>query len=274
MRGRHTILSKNSGKSMYNIELKGKGSPLLLLHGWGQSHESLLPLAELLRSCSSPHLLDLPGFGKSRRPEKVWNAFDYADSIVRYLDGYGIDKCRLLGHSFGGKICMCMALRYPERVEKMILIAASGLRPHRSLITRIKNKGIIWGGKLVKTWDRFLGTSIFSNQYVSQFGSLDYLAAGKMRPILVKSVNEDLAPLLPDISCKTLILWGKKDVDTPLEMGIRLSLLIPNSDFYSFAYHDHQIFQDAGAHLCATYIMPFLSENLLSNPSSKIGGII
>ena len=245
---------------MHTIELEGNGSPLLFLHGWGQSNEVLTPLAELLNPIAKPYLIDLPGFGKSKIPEQVWSAYDYADSIVRYLDMQRIDKFSLLGHSFGGKVSMCLALRYPERVEKLILIAPSGIPPKRTLSKRLKIKSIVLVGKALKGVDRILQTNYFRDKFSPRFASIDYQNAGKMRPILVKSVNEDLTPVLPQIKCKTLILWGENDIETPLESGKRLSKLIPLSTFYSFPYHDHQLFRDGGAHLCATYISPFLLE--------------
>jgi len=245
---------------MHTIELQGNGPPLLVLHGWGQSHEALTPLAELLTPAAKPYLVDLPGFGQSKIPENVWSAYDYADCMVRYLDMQQIDKFSVLGHSFGGKIAMCLAMRYPERVEKLVLVAASGVPPQRSLIRRLKMKSIVSAGKLLKSYDRIFGTQHFQQKYAPKFGSRDYKNAGNMRPILVKSVNEDLAPVLSQVKCKTLILWGENDPETPLESGKRLANLIPESTFCSFPYHDHQLFQDAGAHLCARYITPFLQE--------------
>jgi pimeloyl-ACP methyl ester carboxylesterase len=245
---------------MHSIELNGKGPPLLMLHGWGQDHHALTPLGELLTPIAKPYLVDLPGFGQSQCPGQVWSAYDYADCMIRLLEEKKVRKFSLLGHSFGGKISLCIALRYPEKVENLILIAPSGLNPKRTLLRRLKMKSIVASGKCVKAYDGLFRTSHFTKSFASKFGSRDYKNAGSMRSVLVRSVNEDLTDVLPNISCRTLILWGEKDSETPLEAGYRFSKLIPRAQFLSFPYHDHELFHDVGAHLCATYITPFLKE--------------
>lgn len=246
---------------MYSVETKGMGAPLLMLHGWGQSHEALMPLAALLSDHVTPYLIDLPGFGKSESPMSCWSAFDYADALVHYLDTRGIDKISLLGHSFGGKVALCLAIRHPERVDRLILIASSGMPPKRTFLARVKFFCIRTLGKSMKIVDRIFGTSYFAHLFVPRFASRDYKNAGAMRSILVKSVNEDLSSEIPKIQCETLVLWGEKDQETPLETGKRLSGLISRSTFYSFPHHDHQLFHDVGAHLCAKYIKAFVQSH-------------
>lgn len=243
---------------MYSVEIKGKNAPLLMLHGWGQSHEALMPLAALLSDQVTPYLIDLPGFGKSERPMSCWSAYDYADALVHYLDTRGIDKISLLGHSFGGKVALCLAIRHPERVDKLILIAPSGIPQRRAFLSKVKFFCIRAVGKSMKMVDRIFGTRYFTRVFAPRFASRDYKNAGDMRSILVKSVNEDLSSEIPKIQCETLLLWGEKDQETPLEAGKRLSGLIPRSTFHSFPHHDHQLFHDVGAHLCAKYIKAFI----------------
>lgn len=249
--------------SLYSSYIKGNGPPLLMLHGWGQTHENLRPLAEHLASVSEPHLLDIPGFGKSEIPNSTWSAFDYADEMIRYLDSQNIEKVSLLGHSFGGKIAMCMAIRFPQRIDRLVLLSPSGLLRKRTIFQKIRFKSIYAAGKLIKCYDRMVGTAHYPNMFIPRYGSRDYKNAGEMRHILVRSVNEDLTTMIPQIQCSTLILWGGRDRETPDEMGHRLCRLIPNGKLVLFPYHGHEIFHDVGSHLCATYIRPFFTASLL-----------
>ncbi len=243
------------------VEIKGNGPPLVMLHGWGQNLKALAPLGELLSPLASPYLFDLPGFGGSDAPPSVWSAKDYADFLVQSLEEKKIRRFSLLGHSFGGKVALSIALKYPERVEKLVLIAPSGLRAKRTFWKRLKIAAIIFSGKAVKAYDRMSGTKHFANSFAPKFGSRDYNNAGGMRDILVKSVNEDLTEELPKIQTRTLILWGEKDQETPLEAGLRFATLIPKARLIRFPYHDHELFQDVGAHLAATCVAPFLQED-------------
>lgn len=243
---------------LHSERLGVTGHPVLLLHGWGQTLESLKPLGQLLANSAQVHLLDLPGFGLSGHPDGVWDTFTYADRLVAYLDDNKIDVVDLVGHSFGGKIAMCFAARYPERVRKLVLMGTSGIKRRRSAAQRCRMQAIRWGGKGLKAVDALLGTSFFKKQFAERFGSVDYKQAGAMRPILVKSVNEDLTESIKTIHVPTLMLWGEQDIETPPEVAKRIHALLPQSKLHLFPGKGHMVFQDAGYHLCASYINPFL----------------
>ena len=85
----------------------------------GGSRSILLNLLESCSPHSQVHLIDLPGFGRSPAPEHAWSAFDYADRIIHYLDKKNIGQVDLAGHSFGGKVALCLAIRYPDRVRRL-----------------------------------------------------------------------------------------------------------------------------------------------------------
>jgi pimeloyl-ACP methyl ester carboxylesterase len=76
-------------------------------------------------------------------------------------------------------------------------------------------------------------------------GSRDYRAAGRMRPILVKVVNEDLTPILSAIQAPTLILWGDRDQDVPRSAMETMAAKIPRARLVVFAGAGHFPFLDA-----------------------------
>ncbi len=234
--------------------------PLFMLHGWGQSLDMLLPLGKLLAKRSPTYLLDLPGFGKSGLPDAVWSSFDYADRLVAYMDENHIDQADFLGHSFGGKIALSFAIRYPQRIRRLVVIAASGLPRQRTLLEKCRRQTIRWMGKGIKKFDHLASSDYYTSYFSQRFGSADYRQAGKMRPILVRSVNEDLSPCIPQIRAPTLLIWGEQDTETPPEMAHRMHNLIPSSTILLLPHKGHMPFQDVGAHLCAYHIMPFLSS--------------
>jgi pimeloyl-ACP methyl ester carboxylesterase len=248
--------------SELSIERFGfEGPPILLLHGWGRSLENLKGLGQLLSHRLQVHLIDLPGFGKSPAPEGVWSALDYADCLCDYLDSLGLERVDILGHSFGGKVAMSMALRYPSRVGKLILIAANGLKRKRSFLQKMRISSIRYLSKGCKTIDALLKTQLFQKRFVPRFGSSDYRNANaKMRSILVKSVNEDMSKEVKEIQASTLLIWGSLDTETPPEIAERLHRSISKSEMIIFPGKDHYLHEDAGAQLCAYYIEPFLER--------------
>jgi pimeloyl-ACP methyl ester carboxylesterase len=233
---------------------------LIILHGWGRTSDALRPLAQLLRNTTRPTLIDLPGFGKSDIPPDVWSSFDFADRIAEHMDSQGIAKSDFLGHSFGGKVALSMTLKYPERVNRLILIASSGLPRQRTLLQTLRRMAIRSGAFLCKKIDAFCGTSFYKEKFIPTFASIDYKSAGPMRNILVKSVNEDLSCKLQHVKAPTLLLWGENDTETPQDIAANFHRGIANSTLVMMPYKGHEPFHDVGSHLCARYITAFLQK--------------
>jgi pimeloyl-ACP methyl ester carboxylesterase len=253
-----------------NTTIIGTGTlPLVLLHGWGQSLQALMPLGEILSSIDRKIILmDLPGFGASKPPFEVtndgggWGTEQYASAVKNKLESLGVTRCVLLGHSFGGRICVRLASGSPELVEKLILVATHGIPRTRSLVERLKSFPIRIASTLCKFADRWVGTKLFASVLVPRIGSRDYLAAGQLRKTLVKTVNENLSSLAATIAVPTLLLWGTKDTETPIDIARRYNMLIKNSKLLLLEGKGHEPFKDVGAHLLAYHIEHFLASNV------------
>lgn len=106
---------------------RGKGFPLLFLHGLG----SYLPAWQKNLSFLSEHFrclaLDLPGFGKSSKEGFIPRMRYYAEVTGEFLDKLEIGECCLAGHSMGGQLALYTALHYPQRIKKLALLAPAGL---------------------------------------------------------------------------------------------------------------------------------------------------
>ena len=249
-----------STKSDMHVEVMGKsGPPLLMMHGWGQNLESLRTLAELLSKHAQIHLIDLPGFGRSPAPEEDWDTIGYSERIFRYLQDNSLERVDLLGHSFGGRVSVRLASHHPERVRSVLLINSGGLKrqPGKG---NLKSKVVRVLGKTLKQVDKATGSKYYEGWFVSKFASPDYKNAGKLRNILVKSVNEDVSDDARKIAAPTFLLWGELDTETPLEMGQRFNSLIANSKLVVLPGKGHFPFTGDSAHLCARYIIEFLKS--------------
>jgi pimeloyl-ACP methyl ester carboxylesterase len=118
--GGHAIAYQEAGPA--------DGPVVLLLHGLASDADTwdkaLQPLAgHGLRVFA----VDLLGHGQSDKPDTDYLLDDFADSLARFLDAVGIERATLCGHSFGGAIAMFFGTRYPERVERVVLVSAGGL---------------------------------------------------------------------------------------------------------------------------------------------------
>ncbi len=238
------------------------GIPLLYLHGWGCNYQLLLPLIEPLVKEGRHIAIDFPGFGESNRPKAVWGTEDYADFTAEFLKAVGIETCIAIGHSFGGRVAVQVAKRHPDTLIGMVLIASAGLKRNAPYMKRLKVKSVRGIARLAKRIiPGTLGSAIKEKLY-NKIASRDWLQAGEMRDIFVKVVNEDLSVLLPAIETPALLLWGKEDQETPVELGRKMHDLLPHSSYLEFPGFDHYTILSRGRHQIAYQIKRFMQELL------------
>jgi pimeloyl-ACP methyl ester carboxylesterase len=109
---------------MYILERRGAGVPVVCVHGFCQSSAYWEPtldrLAESGRAAIAP---DLPGFGGAADQPGPYTMEGYADAVARMLDARGISRIVLVGGSMGGVVAQHFALRHPERLARLLLVA-------------------------------------------------------------------------------------------------------------------------------------------------------
>ncbi len=107
----------------------GAGEPLVLIHGFQQSHRTWRRVAPLLAEEFRLLMPDLPGHGHSGRPDAPYTLTWYAMTISAWMDTIGVRKAHVCGHSFGGGIAQWMLLGHRKRVDRLALVAPGGLGP-------------------------------------------------------------------------------------------------------------------------------------------------
>jgi pimeloyl-ACP methyl ester carboxylesterase len=154
-------------------------------------------------------LIDLPGFGQTPRPVKSYTIYDYATFVEHFLAKIEQKQVTIIGHSFGGRIGIILAAT-TDILDKLILVDSAAVETKSFAI-----KTRIFFNKLA-----IIPIKILFPQKVEllkkHFGGDDYQEAGSLRDIFIKTVNEDLTPLLQKILIRTLIIWGEKDNVRPI----------------------------------------------------------
>ncbi|WP_340538066.1 alpha/beta fold hydrolase [Nocardioides sp. GXZ039] len=107
----------------------GSGPALLLLHGLGCDHTTWAPVIDALAERYTVIAPDLLGHGQSAKPRADYSVGGYANGMRDLLTVLGIDKATVVGHSFGGGVAMQFAYQFPERTERLMLVASGGLGP-------------------------------------------------------------------------------------------------------------------------------------------------
>ena len=218
---------------LLNYEIKGeKGRSVILLHGWGQN----IAMMDYIATFLAPHFIvynmDLPGFGESTEPKYAWSVLDYVEFLHEFVEEFKIEEPVLIGHSFGCRIALLYAYRYP--VFKMVLTGAAGIKPKRSIRYYISVYSYKLGKIILKP---FKG---LSDRFRKNAGSSDYQnASDVMKGILIQAVNFDITPYLKDIETETLLVFGDKDDSTPLYMGKIMEEKMKDAALVVFENDDH-----------------------------------
>jgi pimeloyl-ACP methyl ester carboxylesterase len=251
--------------------VRGSGPPVLVLHGWGACIEAVAPIVSALEPLARVHALDLPGFGESALPPMPWGVEEYQEFVAAFMDALRLERASIVAHSNGGRIAIRMAASEPQRIDKLVLVDSAGIRPRRTL--RWYRRVAL--AKIGKHAARLLGTpgEWLRERLVSKAASADYLAAGAMRPTLVRLVNADLRPQLPQISASTLLIWGAEDTETPPSDGQLMERLIPDAGLVVLEGAGHYSYLDQQARFGAI-VRHFLAAKPAEGAPSRSGGVM
>lgn len=174
---------------------------------------------------------DLKGFGENSIMSYPYSLDDYVEDLLAYMKDNGIFKPHVIAHSFGARIVLKACFSQKENpFDKIVLTGGAGLKPKNTLKKSVKRC-------VFSVAKRFV-----SKEKLCKFYSSDYLMLNDvMKQSFIKIVSEHLDYTLPYINNQTLLIYGKKDKETPLYMAKRLKSGIKNSTL--------SIYGDAG-HFC------------------------
>jgi len=243
-----------------SYRIGGRGPALLLLHGITNSSETWQHVAPRLAERFTVVAPDLLGHGESATPRGDYSLGAHASGARDVLTALGIERATVVGHSLGGGIAMQFAYQFPERSERLVLVASGGLGREVHVLLRaaalpgadyvlpaLTSAGLLGVGRGVGGLLRLLRLPPSDDLEVLARGFASLDNAGSRQAFLhtVRSVIEpggqrvsaqdrlSLAALLP-----TLIVWGERDSIIPVGHGAAAHEAMPGSRF--------EVFPDAG----------------------------
>lgn len=184
---------------------------ILFLHGWGGNENSFDIIYDRLAldfSVLSINLSDIT----SNYICKSLTMHDYIIAVLKVLREVGVEKCHIVCHSFGFRVAIILSRDSTIDIKSMVIIDGAGIK-YVSLLTRLK----IYHFKLKKFLVR---VGVLSKSNIENSGSADYKNLNlKDRCTFKNIVNYDLKNSIRYISCDTMIIWGKRDHETPIFMA-------------------------------------------------------
>jgi len=227
------VSSITTDQGIVHYEVYGRGRPVILLHGWlgswGLWQETMAYLGAFYRT----YAMDFWGFGESGKKRETYAVSDFVSLVDQFMEQLGIVHAPLVGHSMGGTVSLSVAIKYPERVSKVVVIGSpmigSSLAPllklagYRPIAFMLFNMmGVFRAGMklyspIICKDPRFpaMMDRDLSRTTVESF----LLSIASLR-------RTDLLPVLSQIKVPTMGMYGDKDVIVhplqwqPMQKGI------------------------------------------------------
>jgi 3-oxoadipate enol-lactonase len=227
---------------------RGKGIPLVLLHGYPLDHHLWDDVLPLLEDTFDVILPDLRGFGESTMADSSPTMDDYASDIAGLLDDLGIQKTAIVGHSMGGYVALAFARLYPARVSGLGLVSSQVLAdpPDRKegrykSAADVSENGI---ASVVATMtpkftadeklQGFARTSMERQQPAAYIGALKAMAE-----------RMDSTPLLSSLRVPLVIIHGESDALIPIDRAREVKATLPQAHLVEISGAGHMPMMEA-----------------------------
>jgi pimeloyl-ACP methyl ester carboxylesterase len=236
------------GRRVNVIEL-GSGPPIVFIHGLSGSWQNWLEQLPVFARDHRVVAFDLPGFGASEMPTGKISISGYARTVDALYDALDVDSAVVVGNSMGGFIGAELAIAYPARVERLVLVGAAGLtvehqRNERALeVLRTLDKRLAaYAGWLGSRSDalsrrprarRLIFSLVAHRPDLLPAPLVAEQIRGSGKPAFVPALDAltdyPIRDRLPEIACPTLIVWGTEDRLVPVRDADDFHELIPNA---------------------------------------------
>lgn len=210
----------------------GTGRPVVLIHGLGGSSDDWgLVVPRLMTGGSKVYALDLLGYGASDKPDVDYSIALEAATVRQFLDQEKLAQVDLVGWSMGGWVALKLAAEHPERVRTLTLIDSAGfvfnapdpkvLRPHNR--QQLEQMAALFSPKASTI------PSFYARDILRVMAGQDWIVARALESMY--SRRDLMDGKVGKVTMPVLLLWGSKDVLTPLAAGYAMHLQMPQSTF-------------------------------------------
>lgn len=215
--------------------------PIVVLHGWGLNSTRYTKLKNHLNKLYPRVLIpDLPGFADKKKLNKPLYLRDYVDYVHKLLSKNKIKKITLVGHSFGGRVALKYAEKYPQSLKKLVLAGVPIYKENSSLKRTLLLVLAKAGKKILQSFASTKFTHFAQKILYRMAGSSDYLKADPVLRITLQNIlAEDLSLVARRINTPTLLVWGDEDLHTPLWIAQKAEKIMTNTKLKVVRNRDH-----------------------------------
>jgi pimeloyl-ACP methyl ester carboxylesterase len=137
------VSSLTTDQGIVHYEVYGHGNPVILLHGWLGSWGLWQETMECLGKYYRTYALDFWGFGESGKKRDTYAVQDFVSLVDQFMHQLGILRAPLVGHSMGGTVSLSVAIQYPERVSKVVVVGSPIVGSSLSILLKLFGRRLI-----------------------------------------------------------------------------------------------------------------------------------
>lgn len=232
----------------------GAGEPVLLLHGLGHASGTWAEVLPKLARHFRVYAVDMLGCGHSDKPRIDYHLWAMATYTRYFMDAVGIKQAHLVGHSLGGGVAMHTVWQYPERVNRLALVATGGLGREVHPLLRLASlpgASLVLAGIASPAWMHMLkrfrfGTATpLAREKLEMWARLSQVESRRAFLRMLRSVcdvrGQRVSALdrLPEVHKPVLLIWGDHDTTVPIAHARRAALLIQDCQLEMLPGCDH-----------------------------------
>ncbi len=223
---------------------RGRGTPLVLVHGFPLDHTSWDEVAPLLENHFDLILPDLRGCGQSATVDSIYSISDMANDIAGLLDNLGIEKTAIAGHSMGGYVALAFLKNHPNRVSGLGLVSsqAAADTPERKAgryktATEVTEKGVV---VLAEGMTPKLSASARVQDFVRGV-IMRQSVSGTTGALKAMAEREDLSGYLSSnrFDFPFVLIHGDADVLIPIERSKEIKAILPSARLFELPGAGH-----------------------------------
>lgn len=228
---------------------------LIILPGWGGTKESWQEFITLAQAQFEVRCLELPGFGQEKPPTQVWGVEEYANFVKGKINGLGIGKKIILGHSFGGQVAAYLVGNNPHICDTLVLSGPAIFRRQPTTKQTILKPLVLAGQRLFGLPGLSGFAQLARKVLYKSIGSPDYnQTSGIMRQIFQKVITQDVSDQLIKITIKTLVVAGVKDTYVSVNDSRQVTKTLPQATIVEFPDGKHGLHQSHSVELLKTIL--------------------
>jgi pimeloyl-ACP methyl ester carboxylesterase len=230
----------------------GQGPPLILIHGFGGSMWNWEYQYSVLARTHRVIIPDLLGSGLSDRPEDAYTPETLVEFFRQFMNSLNIPQATLVGNSMGAGLAMAMALDYPARVTRLVLISGFPAQVESSIASRqyqrfLYHRPPLWLAKFGnwmagrRATEQLLKEIVYNPELISptviERSFHNRQRGGFLAPLYslldnIQNWEKHYGNRLQKISHQVLLLWGDHDRVFPLEVGERVKSQLPHVEWH------------------------------------------